>query len=413
MRAWHIRLGIAALLRCGEGFTSPFIGRCQQRILDVSTASPSTYTRRHDFGRLYAPSVSRLSGIVYSSPLSDNEGETMDCSSLNNTATESSSALRNTLRNLAELSLADYEWRSSVFKSSEADRMMETSIARMRGQDPGYVRPMDAVSLGPLGRLEKAAVEWLSGVIDEEGKRAQAILDQDGNLVRPMFSVAADQLGPLGRIEKAVVDFIHRVRNSEKERAKAGVLRPKDMTVSRGPLSEMEEEAVKILDEINKSERLRAEQSRARGGEIVRPIDVPGPLGELELKVAEIFRAEQMRSKQRQWNEGKIVRPKDAKIRGPLGEAELQAFEAIKELNAEEVKRLKSIQRVLEENRPMETNRDSPIGILEAIVVGVLKGPKLVISVIKRVQELLNSEPLDVPGLTEASKKNTERDDRS
>ncbi|GKY91329.1 hypothetical protein MPSEU_000105100 [Mayamaea pseudoterrestris] len=345
----------------------------------------------------------------FSAPSSDSE----DCDHIrnNSNSSETSMALRDTLRTLAQLSLVDYEWRSSIFKSSEADRLMENSIARMRGQDPGYVRPMDAASLGPLGRWEKAVVEWLSLVIDEEGKRAQAIVNQDGNLVRPMFS-DTNNLGPLGRIEKAVVDLIHRIQNSEAERVKAGVLRPKDMVNSRGPLSEMEEEAMRILDEINRSERLRAEQSRARGGEIVRPIDVPGPLGELELKVAEVFRAEQMRSQQKQWNEGKIVRPKDARIRGPLGEAELQAFEAIKELNNEELQRLKSIQRVLEQNRPMETNRNSLLGILEAVIVGLLKGPRLLISVFKRVQELLQSEPLDLPDTSNTLSDKVKKDDQ-
>lgn len=317
-------------------------------------------------------------------------------------ATETEVALRSTLRSLAELSLADYEWRSSVFKASEADRMVETSIARMRGQDPTYVRPMDADAPGPLGRLERAAVDWLSGVIDEEGRRARAIVSQDGNLVRPMAS-GRGELGPLGRIEKAVVDFIHCITRSETERVKAGVLRPKDVDAdSRGPLGELEQEAVRILDEINQSERLRAAQSKARGGEIVRPIDIPGPLGEFEMKISELFRAEQLRSQQKQWNEGKVVRPKDAKVRGPLGEAELQAYETIKELNAEEMKRLKSIQKVLEQNRPMEANRNSLLGILESVIVGIVRAPRLFMSVVARVQELIQSETLDLPKNSEA-----------
>jgi hypothetical protein len=56
------------------------------------------------------------------------------------------------LLRLAELSLKDYDWRSSVFKSKEADRKVEESLARMMGDEPIYVRPMDASEekIGPL-----------------------------------------------------------------------------------------------------------------------------------------------------------------------------------------------------------------------------------------------------------------------
>ena len=57
-----------------------------------------------------------------------------------------------TLRRLAQLSLEDYEWRSSVLKSKEADRKVDDVLARMMGEDPSYVRPMDAgdKKIGPL-----------------------------------------------------------------------------------------------------------------------------------------------------------------------------------------------------------------------------------------------------------------------
>lgn len=61
-------------------------------------------------------------------------------------------AIQRTFKSLTELSLKDYKWRSSVFKSNEADRLLEQSLARMRGEDASYVRPMDATDekLGPL-----------------------------------------------------------------------------------------------------------------------------------------------------------------------------------------------------------------------------------------------------------------------
>ena len=56
------------------------------------------------------------------------------------------------LLRLAQLSLEDYEWRSSLFKSKEADRKVEESLARMMGDEASYVRPMDASDekIGPL-----------------------------------------------------------------------------------------------------------------------------------------------------------------------------------------------------------------------------------------------------------------------
>lgn len=307
--------------------------------------------------------------------------------------TNQTGVLKETLRRLAQLSLEDYEWRSGVFKANEADRMIEESIARMRGEDPAYVRPMDAQTMGPLGRWETNAVSWLSRVIDEEGRRAKKIVNADGELIRPIDNEG--ELGPLGYLEKLVVDFIQSIRKSEKERARTNTLRPKDLDESlRGPLGEMEMEAVKILEEIQTSEKLRAEQSRSRGGEVVRPIDVPGPLGEFEMAVTELFQAEKLRSAERKAANGEIVRPKDAKVRGPLGEAEYQAYEAIKQLNLEEMKRLESIRRLLKENRPMEKDRNSFLGFLESLLVGFTRGPKLLVSVIDRVKELLSSEVL-------------------
>jgi len=60
--------------------------------------------------------------------------------------------LRNFVKKIASLSLQDYKWRSEVFKNNEADALMEKSLARMRGEDMAYVRPMDASDeqIGPL-----------------------------------------------------------------------------------------------------------------------------------------------------------------------------------------------------------------------------------------------------------------------
>lgn len=309
---------------------------------------------------------------------------------------EDSNPAENFLRKLAQLSLEDYKWRSNIFKENEADRMLEESLARMRGEDASYLRPMDAGDkIGPLGRWEKATVKWLSEVIDEEGKRAKEIINLNGKLVRPL---EANELGPLGRVERYVVDVLSMIRASEKERVKTKTIRPKDLESSvRGPLGDMEEEAVRIIEEIQKSERMRMEQSKSRGGEVVRPIDIPGPLGEFELAVSEIFQAEKYRASQRQRNGGKLVRPKDSSLKGPLGQVELSATDIITQLSIEEKQRLESLRRYLNEKRPMEAQQNSVLGIFESILVGIVRSPALITKVFERVVELLQSEtlPLD------------------
>jgi len=304
---------------------------------------------------------------------------------------------KETFQRLAQLSLEDYKWRSGVFKSQEADRLVEASVARMRGEEPAYVRPMDAADskIGPMGKAEKIAVGWLSKVIEEEGRRAEMIARSEGLLVRPMDASKGGEIGPLAAIEKAAVNFFDSIRNAEKERFVTGIFRPKDLDEGkRGPLGDAEAKAVATLNEISRSENLRMEQSRLRGGEIVRPIDIPGPLGEFERTLVDVFIAEQQRVKDREANDGILVRPKDATLRGPLGQAELDALKALERLTNEERERFKNIQRVLEENRPMEVNPDSVLGASEALMVGIFRAPQLLFSVVDRVKELLASEDL-------------------
>lgn len=306
------------------------------------------------------------------------------------------------LLRLAKLSLQDYEWRVGFFKNQEADRRVEESLARMMGDEASYVRPMDASekSIGPLGLWEKESVEWLQQVIDEEGRRAREIVRLGGILVRPMDAVAGpgefEQLGPLGLIEKRVVDFLESIRRSERERTKTMVLRPKDLEASkRGPLGEAELKASEAIRDILNSEKMRMEQSKRRDG-IVRPIDIPGPLGELEMAVLEVVKAEEQRKLETKKNAGNIlVRPMDAKTKGPLGELEAQATEAVKRLTDEEKQRVRNIQRYLDENRPMQQSQPSALGMIETVVVGIVRAPILLFQIFSRVKDLLESETIN------------------
>jgi len=303
------------------------------------------------------------------------------------------------LLRLAKLSLQDYEWRNGFFKNREADRRVEESLARMMGDEASYVRPMDANEkyIGPLGLWEKSSVEWLQQVIDEEARRAREIVRLGGILVRPMDASGGDeQLGPLGIIERRVVDFLESIRRSERERSNLKVLRPKDLEASkRGPLGEAELRASEAIREILNSERIRMQQSRIRDG-IVRPIDIPGPLGDLEMAVLEVVSAEEQRTIESEENPDSIlIRPMNAKTKGPLGELEEQAVEAVKRLTEEEKMRLRNIQKFLDENRPMQQVNPSAIGMVERFVVGIVRAPIFLFQILSRVRDLLESEQLD------------------
>jgi hypothetical protein len=239
-------------------------------------------------------------------------------------------------------------------------------------------------------------VDWLTNVIDEEARRAKKIVLLGGMMVRPIDAATPDgELGPLGIIEKYFVDFLNNIRSSERERSLTKTLRPKDLEESkRGPLGEAELAAVAAIIDVLDSEKLRMEQSKLREG-IVRPIDVPGPLGDFEMAVLEVVKAEQQRQLDKEENPGTfLVRPKDSTRKGPLGELEEQAVEAVKRLTNEEKERLRNIQRFLDENRPMEQDKFSILGIIETITVGILRAPILIFQIFARVKELLESEPL-------------------
>jgi len=267
--------------------------------------------------------------------------------------------IRSLLRRSANLSLQDYNWRSDYFKKTEADRRVEESMARMMGEDAAYVRPMDATDdkIGPLGRAERKLVLWLSLVIEEEGRRAQLISTSNGDLIRPIDLQTTNEGGPLSALEYTAVSFLDTIRSSEEERAKTLTLRPKDL-------------------------------------EVVRPIDVPGPLGELERWYVELFKAELQRARDAVRNDGRFGRPKDIAMRGPMGDTEQKVSDALNVIRDEETERLRSMRKVLMDNRPMERDRESPLGVVEAVIVGIYKGPQLIFRVIDRVNELMQSSTL-------------------
>ena len=320
------------------------------------------------------------------------------------------------LLRLAKLSLQDYEMRSGFFKKREADRRIEESLARMMGDEASYVRPMDASekTIGPLGLWEKSSVEWFQQVIDEEARRAREIVRLGGISVRPMDTSGGDeQLGPLGIIESRLVDFFDSIQQSERERSSLRVLRPKDLEESkRGPLGKAELRASEAIREILNSEKTRMEQSRIRDG-IVRPIDIPGPLGELEMAVLAVVKGEEQRKLETQEiNGASLIRPKDSKIKGPLGELEEQAVAAVKKLTEEEKMRVRNIQKFLDEHRPMEQLEPSALGMLETVVVGIVRAPILLFQILSRVRDLLQSDTLDDADANILKEKNADSNEK-
>lgn len=375
----------------------------ENTFLIQSSFVPCTYYQRpintvqvHGFHRRNVPCRHGKSRIILSLK-DDNSGNKLKVKGdgkSNNVQVKLGDLVKTLLKKLANLSLQDYKWRSDYFKKTEADRKVEESIARMMGEEAAYLRPMDASDrkIGPLGRAERQLVRWLSLVIEEEGRRARLISSSNGDLVRPMDLQPG---GPLSNLESAAVGLLEQIRSSEKERVLTKTLRPKDLVEEkRGPLGNLEAKVVNALEEIRKSESSRMELSRNRGGEIVRPIDVPGPLGEMELWYLELITAEKQRAKDRKKNNGELVRPKDASIQGPMGTAERKVSEAISYIKDEETERLKNVKRYLMEKRPMEANRNSPLGLTEAIIVGMFRAPQLMFRVLDRVKELLQSESM-------------------
>ena len=257
------------------------------------------------------------------------------------------------------------------------------------------------------GLLEKSTVDWLRKVFEEEAIRAKKIIRLGGMMVRPLEAEAPDgELGPLGFMEKQFVDFLERIRQSERERSRSKTLRPKDMEESlRGPLGDAEWNAVQAIREVLDSEKLRITQSKIRD-EVVRPIDVPGPIGEFEMVVLEMVEAERQRAVDRQATpQNSLVRPMQASMKGPLGELEARAVDVVEKLTNEEKERLRNIRKYLYENRPMERDKNSLLGMLETVAVGIFRAPILVYQIVMRVKELMESEPLEDKDAAALSKK--------
>jgi hypothetical protein len=307
-----------------------------------------------------------------------------------------SSVIAEILRQVAQWSLQDYAWRSNLYKTLSAERLLEQSLARLRGiETPGYLRPMDAPTPTTLGAAESASVQWMAAVIEEEGIRARRIL-QDGSLVRPM----AIGEGPLAEMEQWWVGVFKKVKQSELLRRELKIARPKDLEEGqRGPLGDAEYQLYQALRELSLAENTRYQVTQQRNGTIVRPMDVPGPLGEVEAAVMELFQAEQRRVEEQQlrYKNNTLLRPMNAALQGPLGRAEEKALQAFQRLSQEEQERLHAIFQMLQENRPMERHQLSWLGWIESLVVGLLRAPRMMVSVWERVQELLQSETLSLP----------------
>ena len=130
------------------------------------------------------------------------------------------------------------------------------------------------------------------------------------------------------------------------------------------------------------------------------------------MAVANLLRAEERRAMELNRNQGRVLRPKDASFRGPLGDLEEAMYRFFDDVRAEENERLQSIRQLMQDKRPMENDRKSVLGVSEAIFVGIIRAPQLIVSVFRRVVELLNSEslpPSDKELLQDADRKSNSK----
>merc|ERR1712157_658008 len=112
-------------------------------------------------------------------------------------------------------------------------------------------------------------------------------------------------------------------------------------------------------------------------------------------------------------NKRGVIRPKDARWENPLGVLEREFENALERLEKEEKERLRNVLKVMKENRPMEVSRESPLGFIEALAVGLLRAPKVMVAVFERIMELLQSEKLGMPpqkDQDESKKTNIDKD---
>jgi len=312
---------------------------------------------------LEQPVPSTSPSLSPSSPSTENQEE------------EYTSFFTRLLRRLAAWSLQDYRWRAQVWQEERASRMLQDSLDQLQGTST-YIRPMDAPQAGPLGKFEKESVDWLEQVFVEESQRAESILS-NSSLVRPKD---IEKKGPLGRLEAQASTLLSQLFRGEQARVTEKWWQP-PRAIPAHPLGIWEERTLQVWNELLSSEetrRLLQQNSR----DTVRPMDVPGPLGEWEVRVLEIYDQEVERVRQN------ATRPLPSTV---LGRAETNAVEAVQNLTREEWSRLASIQQLLREQRPMEQSKKTWLGYLEAIAVGVVRAPLLLWSVMERVQELSQS----------------------
>jgi len=270
-------------------------------------------------------------------------------------------------------------WRRSLFESS-------------RATDHKSIRPLDSAD---LGQAESKAVAWLEDVVDAETQRAQKIIAGDG---LPRNATLGPN--PLGEVEDKVRKVLSVISTAETQRVlyakdnqdgEYGVFRPPSAMPAKimGALGNAERMIKGVFSDIASAETTRANLGRAgEENSLVRPMDVPGALGDAKKFFADIQRAEWKRSAEKMEKQVDVVRPMDASVKGPLGAAEEKVVGALNDIKRKEEARLS----YLVNSMPMESDSMSVAGIVEAVGVGVLRAPYAVGLTIRRVFELLKSE---------------------
>lgn len=246
---------------------------------------------------------------------------------------------------LAEMSLADARWRREAEKATKK------------------IRPLgDSEAVQTVREFQKV----LSAILDEEEFRAEQIVNRKGEAVRPKEAPPGAR-GPLGELEEQLERLFFKG----------------DWSVVLNFFGRIQDEIAMIIA----SEKVRADRIRRAGftQQKVRPKDAPpSALGRLEGFVDALFKEE--------FNRPAGQRPIDARVKGPLAKAEQAAFDLLETVNDYERRRLDVLLQAGILRRPMEQDQTTPLGILESLVVGVVRAPLLVSALVASVQDALAQE---------------------
>ncbi|GMI50794.1 hypothetical protein ScalyP_jg4298 [Parmales sp. scaly parma] len=296
-----------------------------------------------------------------------------------------------------ETSTAELQAVRTLLSIMEGEALRAERIISSGGKSvaPSDIRPEDLRTY-PLRGVEEGARNLVREIVEEERRRNR---NWNGN-GKGKGNGKGNEKGnekPFGKLKQLKQLIVKQL-----------ITRP-SLALEPGPLGKSEQAVIDLFTAIVRAERARKKLGEQRN-ELVRPIDVAEEsfLSDLEASVAKIVREERRREQTAKGSRtsssdddddssssssfssswGTIVRPMESSTLGPLGIVERDAVAVLERVRREETERL---EKLLEE-RPMNRNRRSVPGFVEAFVVGLVRFPILISKVFGRVSELVEEE---------------------